>query len=596
MYFTLLTLAMLSWMANSEAYVQNRTQTDSLIHWLNSVSILDVYANPSNSQAISANDVSEIVAASVAQWNGKSRISIRQNSTPTTNTDGLNEIYFSSDPSVFAGGTAVVGVTQVFFKNTSGEILEADILLNDKFPFSTTKTNANFLGNVISHELGHFLGLGHGQVPGSTMFYALSRGQSELSDDDKAGVFSIYPTPGVITKGSLNGKIVGGRSLTAVFGAQVQAISLKTGRIAGASFTDVDGSFSVAGLDRSDQYFIYTNPISVVGLPSRYSNARFDYCDSSKKYRGSFFQSCGASGEGYPQAIKLNSANVSVGNVTIRCGLDVPVDYIQNKEGASTVFDLHSGVDSGLGNSFVGFFSAQDIENENIDYFKIGYSGINWSNLSVVGDLYVELKVLNQSFYSPFKAKVAVKRSGVTTAVSSNYIEESDGFLNLETIVRIKINRVNSSDNDFEISVRPESIESLTSGLNPELFKKDFFPAGSFFEDPLYFYLVTASIVEKTGVDTYTHVAYKNQITTDNSSCPDANNTYALTNYSATGSTSASPKKKENGLACGSVDMSGGSGNGPGGFFIGLIFSLILCSLTSSIIKQYKTKHYSKLA
>lgn len=42
--------------------------------------------------------------------------------------------------------------------------------------------------------------------------------------------------------------------------------------------------------------------------------------------------------------------------------------------------------------------------------------------------------------------------------------------------------------------------------------------------------------------------------------------------------------------------MSSGAGGGPGGFFIGLIFSLILCSLTSSIIKQYKAKHYSKLA
>lgn len=582
-------------MTNSEAYVQNRTQSDSLVHWVNSVDTLDVYVNPSNSQFLPTADVNAIVTSSVAQWNGKSRIFIRQNATPTTNTDGLNEIYFSSDPSIFASGSAVVGVTQVYFKDNTGEILEADILINDGFPFSTTKIESNFLGNVISHELGHFLGLGHSQVPGSSMFYALSRGQNELADDDKAGIFSVYPTPGVTTKGSLNGKIVGGKSLAAVFGAQVQAISLKTGRIAGANFTDIDGSFSIGGLDKNDQYFLYTKPIANVGLPSRYSNARFDFCNSSKKYRGSFFQSCGASGEGYPQAVKLNSSSVSVGNVTIRCGLDVPVDYIQNKEITPAVFDLHSSVDSGIGNSFVGFFSSQDIQDENVDYFKIGYSGIDWDSIPAAGDLYVELKVLNQSFYSPFKANIAVKRSGVTSSVTPNYVQESDGTLNLETIVRIKINRGVSSDNDFEISVHPESMEypSFPSGL--PFTKADYFPAGSYFEDSLYFYLVTASIVEKTGVDTYTHVAYKNEVTTDNSSCPDASNTYALTNYSATGSAGSS-KKKEDGLACGTVDMNGGPGNGPGGFFIGLIFSLILCSLTSSIIKQYKAKHYSKLA
>jgi hypothetical protein len=594
MQCALLLLIVLSWVTNSEAYVQNRTQSDSLVHWLNSVDTLDIYVNPSNTQGILTDDVNAIVAASLAQWNGNSRIFLRQNSTPSTNTDGLNEIYFSTDPSIFANGSMVVGVTQVYFKNTTGEILEADILINDGARFTTTKTDEKFLGNVISHEVGHLLGLGHSQVPASTMLYALTRGQSELADDDKAGAFSIYPTPGVTTKGSLNGKIVGGKSLSAVFGAQVQAISLKTGRIAGANFTDIDGSFSIGGLDRNDQYFIYTKPLSVVGLPSRYSNVRFDFCNSSKKYRGSFFQSCGASGEGYPQAIKLNSSSVSVGNVTIRCGLDVPVDYIQNKETTPAIFDLHSGVDSGVGNSFVGFFSSQDVEDEKVDYFKIGYSGINWDNIPAVGDLYIELKVLNQSFYSPFKANIAVKRSGTTTAVTPNYVQESDGSLNLETIVRVKINRNRefSSDNDLQISVRPESLESSNFPQGSNFL---FFPAASYFEDSLYFYLVTASIVEKTGADTYTQVAYKNEVTTDNSSCPDASNTYALTNYSATGS-SGSSKKKDDGLACGSVDLNGGPGNGPGGFFIGLIFSLILCSLTSSIIKQYKAKHYSKLA
>lgn len=587
----------LSWFSSSEAYVQNRSSTDALVHWTGSVSTLDIFLNPTNSQTLLTADVTAQVTASVAQWNGKSRITIRQNSTPGSNQENINEIFFSTDPAIFGSGTGVVGITQVYFKNNTGEMIEADILLNDNFEFSTDINEANYLGNVITHELGHFLGLGHSQVPGSTMFYALSRGQNQIADDDKAGVYSIYPT-GDSSKGALTGKIMGGKSLAAVFGAHVQAISLKTGNISGASISDLDGTFSIGGLDRDDQYYIYTKPVSQVGLPSRYNTARFDFCNSSKKYRGSFFQSCGSSGEGYPQAVKLNSASVAVGNITIRCGLDVPVDYIQNKDQTPALFDIQSSVSSGTGNAFVGYFSSQDIASNTIDYFKMGYSNVDWDAISSVasGSLYVELKVLNQSFYSPFKANIAVKRSGVTTAIAPNYVQEADGYLNLETTLRIPINRVLQSDNDFEISVTPEIMEfpSFPSGL-PHT-KSDYFPADSAFEDSLYFYLATASIVRDNGNGTFTQVSYKNEVTTDNSSCPDAINTYALTNYSATGSSASPAKKKDSGIACGTVDMNGGPGNGPGGFFIGLIFSLILCSLTSSIIKHNKTKHYSKLA
>jgi hypothetical protein len=584
------------WISDLQAYVQNRTVNDAPVHWTSSVSIIDIFVNSTNKQSILSADVNAEVAASISQWNGQSRITIRQNSTPTTNQDNLNEIYFSTDPTVFASGTGVVGVTQVYFKNNTGEMIEADILLNDNFSFSTDINDANYLGNVITHEMGHFLGLGHSQVAGSTMLYALSRGQSYVADDDKAGVYSIYPT-GNTVKGILTGKIVGGKSLTSVFGTHVQAISLKTGRAAGSNISDLDGTFSIGGLDRDDQYFIYTKPIAQVGLPSRYNSARFDYCNSSKKYRGSFFQSCGPSGEGYPQAVKLNAASVAIGNITIRCGLDVPVDYIQNKDQNPAIFDIQSNVSSGVGNAFVGYFSAQDISSLSVDYFKLGYANVDWNSIaSSEINLAVEVKVLNQSFHSPFKANISYKRSGVTTVVTPNYIQEADGALNLETIIRIPVNRLVSSDNDFEISVTPEimAFPNFPSGL--PYAKSDYFPVSSF-EDSLYFYLVTASIVRNNGNGTYSHLSYKNQITTDNSSCPDAINTYALTNYTATGTTSsASAKKKDDGIACGTVDMNGDPGNGPGGFFIGLIFSLILCSLTSSIIKHNKTKHYSKLA
>ncbi len=548
------------------------------------MTVIDLFVNPSNSQGLSSTDVNTIAAASVAQWNSKSRITLRKNSTAGTAQEGLSEVYFSNDPTVFTG-TGVVGVTQVIFKNNTGEILEADILINDSFSFTTDINEVNYLGNVLTHEMGHFLGLGHSQVAGSTMLYALARGENQVSDDDIAGLYAIYPN-GDTTKGSLTGKIVGGKSLIGVFGAHVQAISLKTGKVAGSVISDLDGSFTIDGLKKNDQYYIYTNPIVKVGLPAKYDSARFDFCAGSKPYRGSFFQACGATSEGHPQAVKLNTSSVNVGNVTIRCNLDVPPEYMQGKNITPATYDIQNGVISGIGNSFTGYFSSQELTNGDKDYFKIDYSNINWDALAASGTLYLELKVINQALYSPFKADVSVTRSLVTTEITPKYIQEADGWINIETVKRIAINRSIPSDNVFEISIKPRSVVSTSTGLPFE--KTDYFPSSSYFEDSMMFYLVSASIVSDDGV-TSSLVSAKNDQLSDNTQCTDAVNTYALSNYAATGtSNTLTNKKKDKGIACGTVDMSGGPGNGPGGFFIGLIFSLILCHLTTSIIRNNK--------
>jgi predicted Zn-dependent protease len=582
----------LSWSLSANAYVQSRTQTDSLVHWTASVNVLDIFLNPTNTQGYQASSVQAQVANAVAQWNGKSRIIIRQNATSFSGQNNINEIYFSTDPSVFGGGTGVVGVTQVLFKNNTGEMLEADILINDDFYFSTTLTDLEYLGNVITHEMGHFMGLGHSQVSGSTMFYALSRGQNQIDEDDKAGVYAIYPT-GDTSKGSITGKIVGGPALSAVFGAQVQAISLKTGHVAGANISEIDGRFVIDGLDKNDQYYIFNGPVAQIGLPARFSNARSDFCNSSKKYRGSFYQGCGSSNEGYPQAINLTASTIDIGNVTIRCGLDVPVDYISKKTELVNLFDLQDGVLSGIGNSFVGYFSTQELAQGGMtDHFKINYSPITtaeWSAIASSGDLYLELKVLNQSFFSAFKANVSVSRPSGAIGGLPKYVQKFDGWLSLDSVIRIPINRGNPSDNEIDITITPENMATFEFPTSLPFTKADYFPAPENFEDSVRFYLVSASIVKDNGNSTYSLVSYKNKQFSDNTTCSDAINTYALSNFSATGTSSAPAKKKSEGVACGTVDMSGGSGNGPGGFFIGLILSLILCSLTSSIIREPKS-------
>lgn len=571
--------------SNAEAYFINRTSNESLVHWSSTVSLVDIYVNPSNSQGISESIVQSIASNSVAQWNNKSRINLRKYTTSSSGQENLNEMFFSSDPSVF-NGSGVVGVTQVLFKNGNGEILEADVLINNTFNFNNDINSIKYLGNVITHELGHLLGLGHGQVASSTMLYALSRGQNQVSDDDVAGLYSLYSN-GNSSKGSLSGKIVGGNSLIGVFGAHVQAISLSTGNVAGATISDTDGSFVIDGLKKNDQYYIYTSPIAQIGLSSKYNSVRYDFCSSSKKYRGSFFQACGASNEGHPQAVKLNTSAVGVGKITIRCGFDVPPEYMQSKNITPALFDLQENVISGVGNSFTGYFSLQELTNGDVDYFKMDYSDIDWSTISPTVDIYVELKIINQAFYSPFKAVVGIKRDSVNYVLSPEYVQEVDGRINLDTVTRIPINRAIPSDNVFEISVKPKQISTPSTSL--PFSKTDYFPSSADFEDSLTFYLVSASIVKSNGDSTFSLVSSKNDQLSDNAQCPDASNTYALTNYAVKGALVSKGKRSdEGGIACGTVDMSSGPGGGPGGFFIGLILSLFMCSLTSSIIRNNK--------
>lgn len=572
-------------MLTSEAfgYVHNQTKSGVVVHWPAQSTTIDLFVNPQNSEGLLDSELQAMVGNSIAEWNGVSRINIRQNETPLKAQENFNEFYFSNDPNIF-NGLGVIGVTQVGFKNETGEIVEADILINENFTFSSDPLELKYLGNVITHEVGHFLGLGHGQVSGSTMFYALTRGQHKIADDDKAGLYSTYPS-GDPALGSLSGTIVGGRNLTKVFGTHVQALSVKTGKIMGASISELNGKFRIDGLPQNDQYLIYTSPIQQLGLPSNYANARSDFCEASKKYRGSFFQSCGSSAEGYPQAVSLNSSALEVGNITIRCGLDSPPEYLQQKNMTPTDFDLNDTAHPGLGGSFVGFFSSAEMSAGDLqDFFRLNLSQVNWSALSVSPSLYLELKILNQTFYSPFKANIVIKRPSGNTTIAAKYIQESDGWLNLETVARVPINRVLLSDNNFEIQVSPESMESsLPAGI--PLTNEDYFPSYAELKDGLFFYLATATIVEKNADGSYAQVSSKTHSLSENTQCPDAVNTYALASYNVNGTSSNSERKKAAG--CGTVDMDSGTGSGPGGFLLGLFCCFIL---------SYALSRYSKMA
>jgi len=576
LYLTLLLIAF-----DLNAYVLEKTTSGKQVQWMGAQPVVDVYVNVTNTQGLNETSLNNIISNSISEWNSSSGITLRKNSTIGQNQEFLNEIFFSNDPTFF-NGSEVVGVTLKKYGTNDGVISEADVVIRDS-GLSTASSEVNYVGNILTHELGHVIGLVHSQVHASTMFWSLFRGQSKLISDDKSGAVDIYP-PSVVTKKKITGKIVGGASLIGVFGAHVDAISLSTGAVVGSSVSEIDGNFSINGLHVNDKYFIYVRPQVGVGVSDYYKNARKNFCDGSTNYRGSFYQACGGSHIGFPTAVEMNSQNVDIGKISIGCDLEVPPEYMQ-KKGTGNSFELNSTLTEGIGNSFVGYFSSQEINSitteDKIKFNLANITASEWSQLSS-SDLYLEVKVLNQNFNSSFKANIEWDRGGAVTTLSPKYQLESDGFVNINSIFRIPINKTTAAENTFNIKIKPEKLAptQLISGVPYSA--TDIIPDYSNFADSMYFYFITGHIVKSNGDGTFSEVSSRKYNVSDNSLCPDGPNTYSISKYTITG-TSTQEEKKKNAVSCGTIDTDNQSGGGPTSLMLGFILALFFSAIMRHI-------------
>tara|TARA_R110000868_G_scaffold97619_16_gene268659 strand:+ start:1912 stop:3702 length:1791 start_codon:yes stop_codon:yes gene_type:complete len=585
-YLFLLSVTQLLFGAAAYAYTKNRGQTGNVIKWADATSTVNFVFHGSGDPA-----EQNAFTQPLAEWSSSQAMSLTYTLGNGTVQDDVNDVYFSTSSSIFGGG-GVAAVTNVTYDYSSGKIIEADIIVNQNLTFSTTPGTTNYLGDVLGHEIGHSIGLAHSEVKHSSMFYWLTRGQYTLSHDDKAGAHAMYPV-GSSSKGKFTGKVAGGNNI-GVFGAHVQAISEKNGEVMASAFSQSDGSFEIDGLPLNDNYLFYVKPmVAKSTMPEFYSDVRSDFCNSGSSYRGAFYQSCQASKKGYPQVLELNASapSIDAGVISIRCDLDVPLDYMANKE---TLFEVPSVDLSGNpGNTMVGYITPNQIISGSEDRLRI-----DLRNFSLGGqpNLYLEFKIHYQSLYSVMHLKAEAERNGVGQTIIDQFgaphatlgsvaVTDADSNPDMNLVGRIALSST-AADNDVELILIPESFDTWDTSV-ASFDSEDFYSRKNQFSDSLSFYVLSYRVVQKVGSN-YNHYAGPAHTTpSSNLSCLDAPATYTIVgNVQQSTETTSKPRratKDDGGFACGSVDINGGgSGGGPTGFMSFLLGLLLLAATKSS--------------
>src|SRR5215475_251336 len=163
-------------------------------------------------------------------------------------------------------GSSTIAATFSFFKRDTSSLTidEADIAFNPALEFSTSAEAGKFdIQSVLTHEIGHLLGLDHSAMVSSVMvpFGVVSQlDQRTLSYDDIAGITEIYPqTPAAGGVGQIRGSVrIGSAPL---FGANIVAVNADGTPIV-STLSQPDGSYTLRFLP-SGVYRVYAEPLDL---------------------------------------------------------------------------------------------------------------------------------------------------------------------------------------------------------------------------------------------------------------------------------------------------------------------------------------------
>jgi hypothetical protein len=152
-----------------------------------------------------------------ATRNGAPGTSYRDVHAGTTNaggglfypTDHLNVVLWAN-PWPYGNSGEVLAITWVTYIRSTCDIVDADVVINGSFQWTTNGGPGFDLQSVLTHELGHVAGLGHTMDPNAMMFPFFSAGhvKRQLGQEDIFAIDAQYPGPGTyVITGSRVGNI-----------------------------------------------------------------------------------------------------------------------------------------------------------------------------------------------------------------------------------------------------------------------------------------------------------------------------------------------------------------------------------------------------
>ncbi len=273
----------------ARSYTRITLSTGDMPRW--TTMPLSFWVNERGSPQISNASEFEAVFSAFRTWEAVSTadVSFRYRGTTSVRTagrDGVNLVSFTDDTTL-AGSSSTIALTISYFRadaNNKPQYDEADIVFNPTLLYSTSGESGKFdIQSVLTHEIGHFVGLDHAAMVSSVMVPFGSTGQVHqrtLSYDDVAAVSEIYPKSGPPV-GGIRGSILSGA--LPVFGANVVAVDT-AGTAWVSTLSQPSGSFELKFLPPGT-YTVYAEPLDQPvteqnvggGSTSWYRNLKTDF-------------------------------------------------------------------------------------------------------------------------------------------------------------------------------------------------------------------------------------------------------------------------------------------------------------------------------
>jgi len=183
------------------------------LYWASSIVSFDVQQDGSKRQDISYDQLHTVVVNAFQRWvdavcddGNHPSISLAdygkvECAKPEYNKSQPNQnvITFHDDKWPYQNtGAETLALTTVFFNPETGEIYDANIELNSfdaKFVLTAGDADNEHddLNAVLTHEIGHFLGLSHSTVGSATMYQSYMLGMTTLENDDVAAICASLP-------------------------------------------------------------------------------------------------------------------------------------------------------------------------------------------------------------------------------------------------------------------------------------------------------------------------------------------------------------------------------------------------------------------